>query len=75
MRRLVPRVLGYLRPHRRALVWSLVQVMLVSAFELLKPWPLKIVIDSVLGHKPAPFGWAPGGRRRSSFSPRAPPSS
>ena len=57
MRRLVPRVLGYLRPHRRALTWSLVQVMVVSAFELLKPWPLKIVIDSVLGHQPGPFAW------------------
>lgn len=60
MRRLVPRVLGYLRPHRRALTWSLVQVMVVSAFELLKPWPLKIVIDSVLGHQPGPFEWSAG---------------
>jgi ATP-binding cassette subfamily B protein len=72
VRRLIPRVLGYLRPHRRAVIWSLVQVMLVSAFELLKPWPLKIVIDSVLGQpsvsgqpsmpgrQPAPLGWAAG---------------
>ena len=60
MRRLVPRVFGYLRPHRRALIWALGQVLLVSAFELLKPWPLKIVIDSVLGHQPGPFRWTTG---------------
>lgn len=55
-----PRVLGYLRPHRRAIGWALAQVVLVSGFELLKPWPLKIVIDSVLGHRPLPFGWTDG---------------
>ena len=60
MRRLIPRVLGYLRPHRHALAWALGQVVLMSAFELLKPWPLKIVIDSVLGQRPAPLGWAAG---------------
>ena len=34
------------------------QVFLIAAFELLKPWPLKVVIDNVLGNKPldlAPF--------------------
>ena len=60
MKRLAPRVLGYLYPHRLALAWALGQVLLVSAFEVLKPWPLKIVIDSVLGDRPLPFGWAPG---------------
>jgi ATP-binding cassette subfamily B protein/subfamily B ATP-binding cassette protein MsbA len=60
MKGLAPRVFGYLRPHRRALAWALGQVLLVSAFEVLKPWPLKIVIDSVLGAKPLPFGWAEG---------------
>ena len=39
--------------------------MLVSAFELLKPWPLKIVIDSVLGQpSPRRSDGPPGGRRR-----------
>ena len=60
MKRLAPRILAYLRPHHRALGWALAQVLLVGAFEVLKPWPLKIVIDSVLGDRPLPFGWAPG---------------
>jgi ATP-binding cassette subfamily B protein len=59
MKRLAPRILAYLRPHQRALGWALAQVVLVGAFEVLKPWPLKIVIDSVLGDRPLPFGWSP----------------
>ncbi len=57
------RVLAYLRPHRLALLWALFQVLLISACELLKPWPLKIIIDSVLGGQPVPGGlpatWSP----------------
>jgi ATP-binding cassette, subfamily B, bacterial len=32
-------------------------VVLISAFELLKPWPMKIIVDNVLGG--APLTWAP----------------
>ncbi len=28
----------------------------MSAFDLLRPWPLKIVVDNVLGDQPLPFG-------------------
>ena len=28
----------------------------MSAFDLLRPWPLKIVVDTVLGDHPAPLG-------------------
>ncbi len=58
MRGLAPRVLGYLAPHRRALAWAFAQVLVISGLELLKPWPLKIVIDSVLGGQPLPWAWA-----------------
>jgi ATP-binding cassette, subfamily B, bacterial len=51
------RVLSYLPPYRQTLLWALVQVLLISALEMLKPWPLKIIIDSVLGGQPAPWGW------------------
>ncbi|HET8575703.1 MAG TPA: ABC transporter ATP-binding protein [Methylomirabilota bacterium] len=51
------RVLGYLRPHRLTLLWALGQVLLIAGCELLKPWPLKVIIDSVLGGQPAPWGW------------------
>jgi ATP-binding cassette subfamily B protein/subfamily B ATP-binding cassette protein MsbA len=34
--------------------------MLISALELLKPWPLKLIIDSVLGGGPLPWHWGAG---------------
>jgi ATP-binding cassette subfamily B protein len=44
----------YVRAHRLQVAWALTQVFLVAGFELLKPWPLQIVIDYVLGNKPLP---------------------
>jgi ATP-binding cassette, subfamily B, bacterial len=60
MTRLARRMLPYIRAHWPRLVWPLVLAMLISACELLKPWPLKIVIDSVLGSQPLPWEWARG---------------
>ena len=45
--------LPYLRPHCGRLVWVLAQIFLIAGFELLKPWPLQVVIDNVLGGKPS----------------------
>jgi ATP-binding cassette, subfamily B, bacterial len=42
----------YLAPHRWRIAWVLAQVLLIAAFELLRPWPLQMVIDNVLGGKP-----------------------
>ena len=50
------RVSGYLWPHCDRILLGLGQVCLISAFELLKPWPLKLIIDSVLGGQPLPGG-------------------
>jgi ATP-binding cassette subfamily B protein/subfamily B ATP-binding cassette protein MsbA len=47
------KLLPYLRPYKWRVLWALVQIFLVAGFELLKPWPLQIVIDDVLGGKPA----------------------
>ena len=41
-------VRSYLRPYLPAFVFALAQVIFISALELLKPWPLKVVIDHVL---------------------------
>jgi ATP-binding cassette subfamily B protein/subfamily B ATP-binding cassette protein MsbA len=60
VRRFAIRVLSYLPPYRQTLLWALVQVLLISALEMLKPWPLKIIIDSVLGGQPPPWGWPNG---------------
>ena len=54
------RILPYLSAHWPRLVWALVLALFISACELLKPWPLKIVIDSVLGGQPLPWDWARG---------------
>jgi ATP-binding cassette subfamily B protein/subfamily B ATP-binding cassette protein MsbA len=35
---------------------ALAQVLVMTGFELLKPWPMKVVIDNVLGGQP--FPWA-----------------
>src|SRR5438876_744703 len=60
MRRFAVRVRSYLPPYRQTLLWALLQVLLISALEMLKPWPLKIIIDSVLGGQPPPWGWPSG---------------
>jgi ATP-binding cassette, subfamily B, bacterial len=59
------RVLSYLPPRRRTLLGALVQVLLISGFEMLKPWPLKVIIDSVLGGQPPPWGWPAGWSREA----------
>jgi ATP-binding cassette subfamily B protein len=46
------RTAAYLWPYRWGAGLALLQVALISALEVLKPWPLQIVIDSVLGGKP-----------------------
>jgi ATP-binding cassette subfamily B protein len=49
-----PRVLPYLRPRKRRAAASLSLVAGGSAMTLLSPWPLAILIDTVLGSKPLP---------------------
>ena len=55
----------YLRPYRLAFAVAVLQVLLISACELLKPWPLKIVVDNVLGGAPL------GVRPLATLGPRA----
>ena len=55
------KLLPYFAPHRGQIAWALFQVFLISGFELLKPWPLQIVIDDVLGHgRSVLVGLSPG---------------
>src|SRR5262245_48490336 len=49
-----PRVLPYLRPRKRLAVASLSLVAGGALTTLLAPWPLAIVVDTVLGNKPLP---------------------
>lgn len=54
------RLLPFLRPYRWRFLFALAQVFLMAGFELLKPWPLQIIIDHVLGGKPAGAAWLQG---------------
>jgi ATP-binding cassette subfamily B protein/subfamily B ATP-binding cassette protein MsbA len=55
------KLLPYLRPYRWRFAWALLQVFLIAGLELLKPWPLQIVIDNLLGGKapPSPLAGLP----------------
>jgi ATP-binding cassette subfamily B protein len=52
---LLLQVARYLRPYRGAFVFAILQVVVISFLEILKPWPLKLVIDYVLPRTPAPW--------------------
>ena len=51
MTSLLWKLLPYLRPYKWRIAWAFIQIFLVAGFELLKPWPLQLVIDDVLGGK------------------------
>jgi ATP-binding cassette subfamily B protein/subfamily B ATP-binding cassette protein MsbA len=51
-------VRSYLRPYWGSFIFALGQVFLISALELLKPWPLKIIIDNILSDNPPPWEFA-----------------
>ena len=53
---MIGKFLPYLKAHRWQVAWALAQVFLVAGFELLKPWPLQVVVDYVLSDKTPPAG-------------------
>ena len=62
------RVLYYLRPYKTLASGSVVVIVLSGLAALLAPWPLKIILDNVLGDQPIPpllaraFPFLPPGR-------------
>jgi ATP-binding cassette, subfamily B, bacterial len=48
------RLLRYARPHWRGLVVLGATMLANIGLDLLRPWPLKLVLDNVLGHHPLP---------------------
>ena len=54
---LAGKLLPYLRPYRLRFAWALAQLFIIVGFDLLKPWPLQLIIDHVLGGKQAAEGW------------------
>lgn len=66
MLRMLPflqKVLPYIKPYRFTLFLVFIQLVVINLCELLKPWPLKLIIDHVLGGEPLPVdfgqGWSP----------------
>jgi ATP-binding cassette subfamily B protein len=57
--RLLARALGYFRPDAGRISLSMTLLMAGIGINLLKPWPLAVLVDSVLGSKPFP-AWLPG---------------
>jgi len=57
---MLSRMLPFLRPYRWRFLFALAQVFLMAGFELLKPWPLQVVIDNVLSGKPTAVAWLQG---------------
>ena len=65
----LPRVFHYLRPYWKLAAFSIVLTVLAALAGLLAPWPLKLVIDNVLGDRPLPAvltamtsSWLAGGK-------------
>jgi len=52
----LPEVARRLRPHRRSGALGLLLVIAIAGLEILKPWPLKLVVDQVLGGTPLAAG-------------------
>ncbi|MHC1711735.1 MAG: ABC transporter ATP-binding protein [Solidesulfovibrio sp.] len=53
-------LLRYLKPYKYLFILGLGLVGVASAMELLKPWPLKLAVDQIIGGKPLDFlGWTP----------------
>jgi ATP-binding cassette subfamily B protein len=48
----LPRILPYLRPYWKLAVTSGALTILSAMAALLAPWPLKVIVDSVLGNQP-----------------------
>ena len=50
----MPRVLQFVRPYWKFTLMAVVMSTLVTLVSLLAPWPMKFLIDSVLGNEPLP---------------------
>jgi len=48
----LPHFLPLLRPFRQQLWWAALAMVLDASLTVFRPWPLKVVIDRVLSHRP-----------------------
>ena len=57
---LARKVLGRLAPYGGLFVAAIAQVLAIGFLELAKPWPLKVIVDNVLGGRPLAWPWVGG---------------
>ena len=61
---LYARLVPYLWPHRAQIGLYLCLTLVIAGTELLSPWPMKLLVDSVVGNEPLPGSlrslWSPG---------------
>lgn len=50
---------AYVRAEARPLVLTMLAMLAATAVTLARPWPMQVIVDSVLGDRAAP-GWIPG---------------
>jgi ATP-binding cassette subfamily B protein/subfamily B ATP-binding cassette protein MsbA len=55
------RALNFFRPDAARILWVFVLLLASVALNLLKPWPLALIVDDVLGNRPLPGLLAPAG--------------
>ncbi len=48
----LPHFLPLLHPFRKQLWWAVLAMVLDASLTVFRPWPLKVVIDRVLSHRP-----------------------
>ncbi len=58
--RIYAQVITEMRRHAGRLALAVAEVLVISLLEVLKPWPLKVVIDSVLGGAKPQLTWLQG---------------
>jgi ATP-binding cassette subfamily B protein/subfamily B ATP-binding cassette protein MsbA len=64
------RVLNCTRSYRWQLLALLGQIFVLSGLEVLKPWPLKLVVDNAISGKPLSLPeWVPWGSSISNWAP------
>src|SRR3989454_12569763 len=61
-------LLPLLRPFRKQLFAAMLAMVLGALLTVFRPWPLKIVIDRVLSHKPSPVPFLHGWLDSAPFS-------
>src|SRR5712692_11421388 len=50
--RWLPHFWPLLRPFRKTLCWAVLAMVMDASLTVFRPWPLKVIIDRVLSHRP-----------------------